>query len=117
MNNNQINLNNTQVNNAPKFDPMTGQPIINDQNKNIIETTNTLEQNTTNNETINVQSQMQAIPTVEQNNEQFINNIQAANNDVNEKENTKKSLIFMIILFVIILVSILFVFPYLSKFI
>lgn len=121
MNNEQGNLNNIQENNAPKFDPMTGQPIntennINKQSNNV-EMTNEVKKNIHSNNSFVVQAQMQSIATVEQNNEQFINNIQANNSENNDNLSSKKNLIFMIVLFIIVLVAIIFLFPYLSKFI
>ena len=62
-----------------------------------------------------IQQQMQSIPTVDQNRQDFINNTQAENT-VNKKE--KKSgpnVVFIVILFVIIFAAIFFLFPYLLE--
>lgn len=74
------------------------------------------EQNNINNQVL-IQDQLQTIPTVDQNPEQFINNVQ---NQTQEKKEEKKegvSMVFIIILFVVILVSIYFLFPLLAKYV
>lgn len=117
------------MNNNMNFDPMTGEPI--NQNNNIInnESNNVLEQKTTqpailNEEntvqepetnTIYNQQIMQNIPTVDQSKQEFINNTQV--NSLSKKEEKKEgpNITFIIILFAIIFASIFFLFPYLQK--
>ena len=123
------------MNNEIKFDPITGEPInntvepiqpINTINQNI-EQTNivdpqnaiepTVEQQQTNLQS-QIQTELQNIPTVDQNEQQFINNVQSINNK--EKKEDKKEGInftFIIIMFVIILLVIIFLFPILLDYI
>ena len=87
------------MNNENKFDPMTGEPIANTvepiQPENIekqdIEPNPTVEpQNTVEQQPINTQAQIQTelqnIPTVDQNEQQFINNVQSINNKEKKEE-------------------------------
>lgn len=127
-------MNNNQMN----FDPMTGQPInqnTNSVNNNVVPNTlrqdsiqptnqaqqvNTLEpaqqiQPTPVNNIMNTQQQIQNIPTVEQSKQEFINNTQANNTVKKEEKKEGPNIIFIIVLFVIIFASILFLFPYLLK--
>lgn len=123
-------MNNNQMN----FDPMTGQPITRIPNtnnipNNVIQSNNTIESNNiSNSNQINpnlnqntqsmqntIVNQMQSIPTVDQSKQAFIDNTQSM---TSEKKNEKKEGInytFIIILFVIILASIFFLFPYIFK--
>lgn len=114
------------------FDPATGQllnttsQVPNNQNMQIQNNEQTLQtsQQSINQQTIkvimpdsNIQNNLQSVPTVEQSKEQFINNTQST---IQEKRNKKKSDVnytFVIILFVIILAAILFLFPFLLKYI
>lgn len=108
-------MNNNQMN----FDPMTGQPI----NQNITTIPNQVQ--TTNSQTtqsvqqpannINIQQQLQSIPTVEQTKQEFINNTQAENVVKKEEKQDGPNIVFIIILFVIIFAAIFFLFPYLMK--
>lgn len=103
-------MNNNQMN----FDPMTGQPI----NQNIATTPNQVQttqpvQQPANN--INIQQQLQSIPTVEQTKQEFINNTQAENVVKKEEKQDGPNIVFIIILFVIIFAAIFFLFPYLMK--
>ena len=117
-----------------KFDPMTGEPINNtvesiqpenNMNQNTEETTVTENQNVTEpvveQQTFNrtqIQTELQNIPTVDQNEQKFINNVQAINNK--EKKEEKKEGInftFIIIMFAIILLAIIFLFPILLDYI
>ena len=108
-------MNNNQMN----FDPMTGQPI----NQNITTIPNQVQ--TTNSQTtqsvqqpannINIQQQLQSIPTVEQTKQEFINNTQAENVVKKEEKEDGPNIVFIIILFVIIFAAIFFLFPYLMK--
>ena len=119
------------MNNEIKFDPMTGQPINNTvepiqpkdiakqevEPNSIIEPQNTIEQQPINMQT-QIQTELQNIPTVDQNEQQFINNIQSINNK--EKKEEKKEGInftFIIIMFIIILLAIIFLFPILLDYI
>lgn len=103
-------MNNNQMN----FDPMTGQPI----NQNIttipnqVQTTQSVQQPANN---INIQQQLQSIPTVEQTKQEFINNTQAENVVKKEEKQDGPNIVFIIILFVIIFAAIFFLFPYLMK--
>lgn len=129
-------------NNQMKFDPMTGQPINNNlvpnrpnnivppvvQNIQPVQQTpvsvesqadqsqpqNTINQ-PTNNAYINPQQQIQGIATVEQDKQQFIQNTQASNAVKKEEKKDGPNITFVIILFVIILATIIFLFPYLMK--
>ena len=127
-------MNNNQIN----FDPMTGQPINNNINatpvsqQNIpivgLEQTETTvqptvnpvvqpqvtEQPTQNNTTI--QQAIQSVPTVEQSKQEFINNTQAL---TPEKKEEKKGVnyTFVIVLFIVIFISIFFLFPLLLDYI
>lgn len=108
-------MNNNQMN----FDPMTGQPI----NQNITTIPNQVQ--TTNSQTtqsvqqpannINIQQQLQSIPTVEQTKQEFINNTQAENVVKKEEKQDGPNIVFIIILFIIIFAAIFFLFPYLMK--
>ena len=69
------------------------------------------------NQEIQIQSQLQNIPTVEQNKEQFINNVQSMNQEKKEEKKEGISFVFIAILFIVILVSIVFLFPILSKYV
>ena len=118
------------MNNQMNFDPITGQPI-NQNNNNIVPNNgaiNTLEQNNIpvqqeNNlnqqpiETtvVNPQQIMQNIPTVEQSKQEFINNTQANSSAKQEEKKDGPNIAFIIILFIIIFVAIFFLFPYLQK--
>lgn len=123
------------MNNEIKFDPMTGEPINNTVEP--IQPENTINQNTEQTNIVepqnivepvvetqptNLQSQIQTelqnIPTVDQNEQQFINNVQSINNK--EKKEDKKEGInftFIIIMFSIILLAIIFLFPILLDYI
>ena len=114
-----------------RFDPMTGQPISQNENSTDIIQTNIVEQtvvpvepvqtnqidatpNFTNNN-ISTQQQMQSIPTVEQDKQNFISNTQA---DSTAKEEVKKdgpNIVFIVIMFLVIFAAIFFLFPYLLK--
>lgn len=120
------------MNNKIKFDPMTGEPINNSTiepiqpenniNQSIEETTIAEHQNIVeqqpNNTQSQIQTELQSIPTVEQNEQQFINNIQSIN-DKEKKEEKKEGInfTFIIIMFVIILLAIFFLFPILLDYI
>ena len=132
------------MNNNMNFDPMTGQPIqknqteintqevtqsnlveqqINQQpNEQVIKQTTIVEQNEQqpiSEQQINaqIQTQLQSIPTVEQNEQQFINNVQTMNQEKKEETKEGVNFVFIIVLFVIILAAIYFLFPLLSKYI
>lgn len=118
------------MNNQMNFDPITGQPI-NQNNNNIVPnngTINTVEQNnipvqpenTLNQQSlettvINPQQIIQNIPTVEQSKQEFINNTQANSSTKQEDKKDGPNIAFIIILFIIIFASIFFLFPYLQK--
>lgn len=73
------------------------------------------ESNTTNQ--VLIQNELQTIPTVEQNSEQFINNVQTQTQEKIEEKKEGISMVFIIILFIVILVSIYFLFPLLAKYV
>lgn len=85
------------MNNDMKFDPNTGKPIANQD------------------QTVNTQT-LQSVPNVEQNNTQFIDNIEKANKvDDNKNKEKKSSTILIIFVFILLMAAILFLFPYISK--
>ena len=132
------------MNNNMNYDPMTGIPIQNN-NQNIDNINNiltepisnqTMQQNTSiaidpiqqSNTIINepINQQIEYIntnipphiaPTVEQNEQQFINTIQNTNTEKKEVKKDGANYIFVIILFIIIIASIYFLFPMLLKYI
>lgn len=132
------------MNNNKIIDPITGQPIqtqnnMNGETNNIqntyglpnmptINTTNINMQNananqTNNNQNImnqtngnqNIMNQMQNIATIDQPMETFINNTQSNVKAEKNDDTPKVNYVFVAIIFVIILVSIIFLFPYLQK--
>lgn len=62
---------------------------------------------------ISIQQQMQNIPTVDQNKQEFINNTQAASEVKKDVKKDGPNIILIVILFVIIFAAIFFLFPYL----
>ena len=58
---------------------------------------------------------MKAIPTAGQSTQEFINNTQSMTSEKKEENKGKVNYAFVIILFIIILASIFFLFPYLLK--
>lgn len=79
------------MNNEMKFDPNTGEPINNSQ-------------------------LLQSVPNVEQNNTEFINNIEKASKiDNNKSKEKKSSTILIVFIFILLMCAILFLFPYISK--
>ena len=130
-------MNNNQMN----FDPMSGKPVNRNPvpstpvnlgpNVQSIQPTQPVQvpvgsqvapidsqpniQKPTNNAYINPQQQMQSIATVEQDKQQFIQNTQASNVVKKEEKKDGPNIGFIITLFIIILASILFLFPYLMK--
>ena len=119
--------NNTNLNNNNQtVQGNTIDPILNQQTNNqTVEQINQqpIQQNTigielnTNNEQIQIQNQLQSIPTVEQNPEQFINNVQTQNQEKKEEKKEGVNFVFIIILFIVILVAIFFLFPLLLDYI
>ena len=128
-------MNNNQMN----FDPMTGQPInqnntipnqeqnINQQNIPIVQTNVTPVQQIPNVQSvpsvepiqqvtpIQTQQQMQNIATVEQSKQDFINNTQANTVVKKDEKQDGPNIAFIVILFAIIFAAIFFLFPYLLK--
>ena len=118
------------MNNQMNFDPITGQPI-NQNNNNIIpnngiintveqnnvpvQPENTLNQQPSETTVINPQQVIQNIPTVEQTKQEFINNTQANSSAKKEDKKDGPNIAFIIFLFIIIFASIFFLFPYLQK--
>ena len=64
-----------------------------------------------------IKDQLQNIPTVEQDKQAFINNVQNMNQETNEQKKESINFVFIIILFLIILAAIYFLFPILLKYI
>lgn len=130
---------NNDLNNKMNFDPMTGEPINNIRdNENydqaIIQINNAVGEQINLNEqfkqTINeeikqqpidelneIQNKMQSIPTVEQSNQDFINNVQTTNKQKNEEKKESNGIIFFIVAVVLLLLAIYFLFPLLMKYI
>lgn len=103
------------MNDEMKFDPLTGKPL------NTVQTSNTekREENKTEEKTTvpyEIQNNVQSIATVDQSNDKFLNNEQNSSNIKNEKLNEKSSYIFIFVIFAIILLAIIFLFPLLNKF-
>lgn len=98
------------MNNEPKFDPLTGEPINNTDNskQQVYDTLN---------EQTSIQDNLQSIATVDQSSDQFINNVQTEVKNQTSENKEKTSYAFIIILFVIIFAAIFFLFPLISKYI
>ena len=128
--NNDLTQNNmgpvTPVPGTMKFDPMTGEPIVpvepvaqvNEQvtSAPVQEVNTKIPQENTNvtnniNDAVQIQNELQSIPTVEQGKEAFINNVQAMHEEKKEEKKEGVNFLFIIILFVIILAAIFFLFP------
>ena len=121
------------MNNNANFDPITGQPLQNNQqilnnaeqvNQPTIEQATIVTEPKANQQSIDqpapveqIQSQLQNIPTVEQNKQDFINNVQSMNQQKKEEKKEGVNFVFIIILFVVILVVIYFLFPILLNYI
>lgn len=58
-----------------------------------------------------MQNELQNIPTVEQGKQDFINNIQSSNEEKLEEKKDSNKYVFAIVLFIVILLSIYFLFP------
>ena len=130
MNNNQENFNPTQqqpVNN-PTMNTVPQQPIVQPQPiqqpvqqpvQQQIPVPNTQTtaiptiQPVVANRNASIQQQMNSIPTIDQDTQQFINNTQAVNTVKKEERKEGPNIIFIVILFVIIFAAIFFLFPYL----
>ena len=108
-----------------KFDPMTGQPL--NQNENSIEKTSneqgtvaidpieTVAVESTPDNNISTQQQLQNIPTVEQDKQNFISNTQANSTAKEEEKKDGPNIAFIVIMFIIIFAAIFFLFPFLLK--
>lgn len=108
---------NTQNNNMKmRFDPNTGKPI-NDINKNTVVQANTNNAETSINDSSSQSNvtNINNIPTVDQSANEFINNTQTISSERIEKKKGGLNYTFIIILFIVILISIIFLFPYLAK--
>ena len=124
MNNNENNnLNNigTNIPNIPTnqqptimFDPMTGQQISQPTNNTQVGSEIPVQSIDS---AIQIQNELQAIPTVEQGSNAFINNVQSMNQEKKEEKKEGVNFVFIIILFIIILATILFLFPLLLDYI
>lgn len=124
------------MNSNMNFDPMTGEPIQNIQpatpvdnqpvpsqeNAQVVSESPAVEPNgqalnATAKEVAQIQNELQNIPTVEQDKEAFINNVQTIHQEKQEEKKEGVNFAFIIILFIIILVAIYFLFPILLKYI
>ena len=108
---------NTQNNNMKmRFDPNTGKPI-NDINENAVVQANANNAETSINDSLsqNNVTNINNIPTVDQSSNEFINNTQTISSERIEKKKGGLNYTFIIILFIVILISIIFLFPYLAK--
>lgn len=138
MNNNQmnfdpitgqpINQNTNNIDNNVVHNTLEQDNINNVQQVPITETTQTI-QNTQSvanittqevstdlvNNNVLPQQQMQNIPTVDQDKQEFINNTQANSAAKKEEKKDGPNIVFIIILFIIIFAAIFFLFPYLQK--
>ena len=114
------------MNNNMNFDPMTGKPIQNNEqtitpanNEPTVSVEPQIEPQINNQTVINngaqIQNELQSIPTVEQDKEAFINNVQTINQEKIEEKKDGVNFTFIIILFIIILGTIYFLFPILFK--
>ena len=142
--NNTLNNDVMQNNMEPgtmKFDPMTGEPIVPEEqvvpvgpvepvapvteqvtsepvqevNTEIPLQNNNIANNV--NDAVQIQNELQSIPTVEQGKEAFINNVQAMHEEKKEEKKEGVNFLFIIILFVVILAAIFFLFPLLLDYI
>ena len=104
------------MNNNMNFDPMTGLPT-NNQVKPVEPITSEGNVGQTVNSEAAIQSQLQSIPTVEQDKQAFIENVQSMNQEKKEEKKEGVNFIFIIILCIIILASIYFLFPLLAKYV
>ena len=123
--------------NNMNFDPITGEPIQNIQNmqnttpldnQSIITKennevinepsidSNVQSINTSSTEAVQIQNELQNIPTVEQDKEAFINNVQTLNQEKHEEKKEGVNFVFILILFIVILTAIYFLFPLLLKY-
>lgn len=111
-------------NNDAKFDPITGEPINN--KTEVQQSESTVNQNISTDleinqnqstDTASVQKNLQSIATVDQSNENFINNAQTESNEKVESSDGKMNFTFIIILFALIFAAIFFLFPIISKYI
>ena len=109
------------MDNEIKFDPLTGQPINKkeptgqelqamSENQNVVSNNN-------NSETEKNQIDLQAIPNVNQSDEQFIKNVQATSKEKNDSSAEGINYAFIVILFIIIFASIFFLFPIINEYI
>ena len=128
------------MNNNAKFDPMTGEPIQNNNqmlseqqianqqvqpeiqintqehpNTNQITETPIIEPN--NIDQAQIQNQLQSIPNVDQNKQVFIDNIQAMNSEKKEEKKEGSGIVPILILFAALLAIIYFLFPLLLNYI
>ena len=119
LNQNSINALNTAQNIGTQPQPQQVQPNPTVQpaqpipQVNQVPTVDIENSNLTNNQNISVQQQMQNIPIVDQDKQNFINNTQSNNTIPKEEKKGGINITFVVILFIIIFVAILFLFPYL----
>ena len=93
-------------------------PIINSEQQETQNISNMQTQTIENNTTIDnsaIQQQMQAIPTIEQDKQAFMNNSQETAVVKPEEKKSGINITFVVILFIIIFAAIILLFPYLFK--
>ena len=105
INTNQNNINGNQANSNIINNNQINRQIVNDS----------INTNTQQNMQQNIINQMQAIPTVGQDKQAFINNTQMLSTERKEEKKQGINYVFVIILFVLIFASIIFLFPFLLK--
>lgn len=122
--------------NDMNFDPMTGEPLHNNEQLVDTQSINTVDIQSENNTTqiqqtemptaqqqngqnqqteTAIQDQLQNIATVEQSTDDFINKIQMQSQEIQEEKKETNKFTFLIILFIVLLGSIYFLFPLLLK--
>lgn len=82
-----------------------------------VENNTTNQQQTSLTQELQIQNELQNIPTVEQDTQSFINNVQTLNGEKKEEKKEGVNFIFIIILFIVILASIFFLFPLLLDYV
>lgn len=122
---NQENQNISQQNSDTVLKPITPIAVVdtevsdNTSSVNQIqpENNNTTQSQLSTNKEIKIQNELQNIPTVEQDTQAFINNVQSMNVEKKEEKKEGVNFVFIIVLFIIILSTILFLFPILLDYI
>ena len=116
-----IMINEKQINSQPTLEnssiqQLNTENIVLEQNQDNEQQIQNIETTQINEPALN-QNEFQSIPTVEQSQQDFINNVQSMNQEKKEEKKEGINFVFIIILFVIILAAIYFLFPLLLKYI